>query len=54
VARDGGGYALEVVDPSAPDGFDYVPVKTGMFTDSMVEVSGAGITEATVVGVVPQ
>jgi peptidoglycan hydrolase-like protein with peptidoglycan-binding domain len=51
VARDGGGYALEVADPSAPSGFKYVPVKAGMFSDSMVEVSGPGITESTVVGV---
>ncbi|MDH6220989.1 peptidoglycan-binding protein [Streptomyces pseudovenezuelae] len=51
VARNGGGYALEVVKPSAPHGVEYVPVKLGMFADSLVEVSGAGITEGTVVGV---
>ncbi|MGP2439504.1 peptidoglycan-binding domain-containing protein, partial [Streptomyces sp. JW3] len=51
VARDGGGYALEVVKPSAPHGVEYVPVELGIFADSMVEVSGAGITEGTVVGV---
>jgi peptidoglycan hydrolase-like protein with peptidoglycan-binding domain len=51
VARNGGGYALEVVKPSAPGGVKYVPVKLGMFSDSMVEVSGAGITEGTVVEV---
>jgi multidrug efflux pump subunit AcrA (membrane-fusion protein) len=49
VARNGGGYALKVVKPSAPSGVEYVPVKLGMFSDSMVEVSGAGITEGTVV-----
>jgi hypothetical protein len=51
VARNGGGYALEVVKPSAPNGVEYVPVKLGMFSDSMVEVSGAGIAEGSVVGV---
>lgn len=51
VAKDGGGYALEVVKSSAPNGVEYVPVKLGMFADSMVEVSGAGISEGTVVGV---
>jgi peptidoglycan hydrolase-like protein with peptidoglycan-binding domain len=49
VARNGGGYALKVVKPSAPSEVEYVPVKLGMFSDSMVEVSGAGITEGTVV-----
>ncbi|WP_320776849.1 peptidoglycan-binding domain-containing protein [Streptomyces sp. CRN 30] len=51
VARDGGGYALEVVKPSAPHGVEYVPVELGLFADSLVEVSGAGISEGTVVGV---
>jgi hypothetical protein len=51
VARDGGGYALEVVKSSAPNGVEYVPVKLGMFADGMVEVSGAGISEGTLVGV---
>ncbi|MCZ9340729.1 peptidoglycan-binding protein, partial [Streptomyces sp. TRM76130] len=51
VARDGGGYALEVVKPSAPHGVVLVPVELGIFADSMVEVSGSGITEGTVVGV---
>jgi hypothetical protein len=49
VARNGGGYALKLVKPSAPNGVEYVPVKLGMFSDSMVEVSGAGITEGTAV-----
>ncbi|MEV8318412.1 peptidoglycan-binding protein [Streptomyces sp. NPDC059900] len=51
VAKDGGGYALEVLKSSAPNGVEYVPVKLGMFADSMVEVSGTGISEGTVVGV---
>lgn len=51
VAKDGGGYALEVVKSSAPNGVEHVPVKLGMFADSMVEVSGVGISEGTVVGV---
>ncbi|WP_237773346.1 peptidoglycan-binding protein [Streptomyces luteocolor] len=48
VARQGGGYALEVV---TADGTEYRPVKLGMFADSRVEVSGTGIKEGTVVGV---
>jgi multidrug efflux pump subunit AcrA (membrane-fusion protein) len=48
VAQKGGGYAVEVV---TPDGTEFRPVKLGMFANSMVEVSGAGIKEGTVVGV---
>ncbi|MGW0537138.1 peptidoglycan-binding protein [Streptomyces sp. NPDC003032] len=48
VARQGGGYALEVV---TADGTEYRPVELGMFADSKVEVSGSGIKEGTVVGV---
>ncbi|MWA08977.1 peptidoglycan-binding protein [Streptomyces sp. BA2] len=49
VAQKGGGYAVEV---AGADG-EVKPraVKVGMFADSMVEVSGAGITDGTVVGV---
>jgi peptidoglycan hydrolase-like protein with peptidoglycan-binding domain len=44
-----GGYGLEVV---ADDGStSIVPVETGLFREGKVEVSGAGITEGTVVGV---
>ncbi|MFG2647882.1 peptidoglycan-binding protein [Streptomyces sp. NPDC048436] len=49
VAQRGGGYAVEVVD--ADGGVKPRTVKVGMFTDSMVEVSGTGITDGTVVGV---
>ncbi|MGV2921148.1 peptidoglycan-binding protein [Streptomyces alfalfae] len=48
VARKGGGYAVEVV---TADGTEFRPVKTGMFADSRVEISGKGIKEGTVVGV---
>lgn len=48
VAQRGGGYAVEVV---GPNGVEPRKVKVGMFADSMVEVSGAGITEGLVVGV---
>jgi peptidoglycan hydrolase-like protein with peptidoglycan-binding domain len=44
-----GGYGLEVV---ADDGStSIVPVETGLFGEGKVEVSGAGFTEGTVVGV---
>ncbi|MFJ8795286.1 peptidoglycan-binding protein [Streptomyces sp. NPDC102462] len=47
--RSGGGYAVDVV---APDGtVDRKPVEVGMFADSMVEISGKGIADGTVVGV---
>ncbi|KPI05701.1 Peptidoglycan-binding domain 1 protein [Actinobacteria bacterium OK074] len=48
VAQRDGGYAVEVV---TANGTEYRPVKLGMFADSRVEVSGAGIKEGTVVGV---
>ncbi|MDN0201135.1 peptidoglycan-binding protein [Streptomyces sp. S.PNR 29] len=48
MARQGGGYALEVVTDG---GTEMRPVKLGMFANGMVEVSGTGITEGTVVGV---
>ncbi|MFC8347605.1 peptidoglycan-binding protein [Streptomyces sp. NPDC057280] len=47
-ARPGGGYAVEVVTGSKTE---YRDVKLGMFGNGMVEVSGTGITEGTVVGV---
>ncbi|MGP3968450.1 peptidoglycan-binding protein [Streptomyces sp. 6N223] len=48
VALSGGGYGLEVVSGGASH---YVAVETGMFASGMVEVSGEGIEEGTVVGV---
>jgi hypothetical protein len=48
MARQGGGYALEVV---TDNGTELRPVKLGMFANGMVEVSGTGIEEGTVVGV---
>lgn len=48
MARQGGGYAVEVVTGT---GTELRPVTLGMFADGMVEVSGTGITEGTVVGV---
>jgi hypothetical protein len=47
-ALPGGGYAVEVVTGSKTE---YRDVKLGMFGNGMVEVSGTGITEGTVVGV---
>ncbi|MFI5895893.1 peptidoglycan-binding protein [Actinoplanes sp. NPDC051513] len=44
VARPGGGYAVVV-------GTGYVPVKTGLFSDSYVEVAGDGVVEGLSVGV---
>ncbi|MEW2528675.1 peptidoglycan-binding protein [Streptomyces sp. NPDC047071] len=49
VAQRGGGYAVDVVEPGGD--VRRVPVKPGMFADSMVEVSGKGLTAGTVVGV---
>jgi hypothetical protein len=43
-----GGFGVEVVKGAASS---YVPVKTGLFADGRVEVSGPGIAEGTVVGV---
>ncbi|MGW7518012.1 peptidoglycan-binding domain-containing protein [Streptomyces sp. NPDC054796] len=48
VAEGGGGYAVEVVTSK---GSEYRPVKVGLFANSLVEVSGKGITEGLVVGV---
>jgi hypothetical protein len=48
VALAEGGYGLQAVDGSATR---YVAVKTGMFADGRVEVSGAGVTPGLVVGV---
>lgn len=49
VAEQGGGYAVDVV---ASDGeVRRTPVEVGMFADSMVEISGKGIADGTVVGV---
>jgi peptidoglycan hydrolase-like protein with peptidoglycan-binding domain len=44
VARPGGGYAVVV-------GTGYLPVKTGLFSDSYVEISGDGVVEGLTVGV---
>jgi hypothetical protein len=44
VARPGGGYAVMA-------GTRYLPVKTGMFADSYVEISGAGVVPGLTVGV---
>ncbi|MFI6283772.1 peptidoglycan-binding protein [Streptomyces sp. NPDC051018] len=43
-----GGFGLEVVSGGRTS---YVPVTTGLFADGRVEVSGAGITEGTTVGI---
>ncbi|MEU6752284.1 peptidoglycan-binding protein [Spirillospora sp. NPDC046719] len=48
VALSEGGFGVEVVKGSTSS---YVPVKTGLFADGRVEVSGAGVAEGTVVGV---
>jgi peptidoglycan hydrolase-like protein with peptidoglycan-binding domain len=48
VALSEGGYGLQVVDGSTTR---YVAVKTGMFANGKVEVSGDGVTEGLVVGV---
>ncbi|MEV4318479.1 peptidoglycan-binding domain-containing protein [Actinocrispum sp. NPDC049592] len=48
VALAEGGYGVQVV---SENGTKYVPVSTGMFAGGMVEISGAGIAEGTVVGV---
>ncbi|MGW4201854.1 peptidoglycan-binding protein [Streptomyces sp. NPDC004726] len=49
VARQGGGYAVDVVGPDGE--VRPTPVEVGMFADSMVEISGKGIADGTVVGV---
>jgi len=48
VALAEGGYGLQVVDGSASR---YLAVKTGMFADGRVEVSGNGVTAGLIVGV---
>ncbi|CAM5621871.1 peptidoglycan-binding protein [Streptomyces fumanus] len=48
LAERDGGYVVEVVTNGKSQ---YRPVELGMFAGGMVEVSGAGITEGTVVGV---
>jgi hypothetical protein len=48
VARPEGGYAVEVV---TNNGTEYVEVEVGMFSDGLVEISGDGISDGTVVGV---
>jgi peptidoglycan hydrolase-like protein with peptidoglycan-binding domain len=48
VARAGGGYAVVAVTAS---GAGYLPVKTGLFANSYVEVSGAGVVAGLTVGV---
>jgi hypothetical protein len=48
VARPGGGYA---VTTATATGIRYLPVKTGMFTGSYVEVSGSGVVAGLTVGV---
>ncbi|MFE0250298.1 peptidoglycan-binding protein [Streptomyces sp. NPDC059010] len=49
VARQGGGYAVDVVGSDGE--VRRAPVEVGMFADSMVEISGKGIKDGTVVGV---
>jgi hypothetical protein len=48
VALAEGGYGMQVVEGSSSR---YVAVKTGMFADGKVEVSGDGVTEGLLVGV---
>nr|WP_241267532.1 peptidoglycan-binding domain-containing protein [Streptomyces scabichelini] len=48
VALREGGYAVEAV---RADGTQYLPVKLGMFSDGLVEVSGQGVTAGLKVGV---
>lgn len=48
VALREGGYAVEAV---RADGTEYLPVKLGMFSGGMVEVSGQGVTAGLKVGV---
>ncbi|MCX5359818.1 peptidoglycan-binding protein [Streptomyces sp. NBC_00124] len=48
VALPGGGFGVEVVAGSTSS---YVPVETGLFANGRVEISGAGITAGTKVGV---
>jgi hypothetical protein len=48
VALAEGGYGLQVVEGSTTR---YVPVKTGMFANGKVEVSGDGVTAGMVIGI---
>ncbi len=52
LALSEGGYALQVVDGSQPEGYTLVPVEVGTLADEWVEVTGDGI-EAGVEVVVP-
>jgi multidrug efflux pump subunit AcrA (membrane-fusion protein) len=52
VALSEGGYALQVVDPSASSGYKLVPVEVGTIADEWAEVTGDGIDAGTEV-VVP-
>ncbi|MFI6603697.1 peptidoglycan-binding protein [Nonomuraea sp. NPDC050536] len=47
VALRGGGFGVETVRGSTTG---YVPVRTGLFADGQVEISGDGITQGTTVG----
>src|SRR3569833_1317471 len=47
LALPGGGYGLQVIKDGKTS---FAAVKTGMFADGMVEVSGVGIGEGTIVG----
>jgi hypothetical protein len=48
VALREGGFGVEVTDGTSSH---YVPVKTGLFASGRVEISGAGITAGTAVGI---
>jgi peptidoglycan hydrolase-like protein with peptidoglycan-binding domain len=48
VARTGGGYAIETADRGRAR---LVPVRTGLFAEGLVEISGAGVREGTEVAV---
>jgi multidrug efflux pump subunit AcrA (membrane-fusion protein) len=45
LALAGGGYGVEVIEPAGTHRL--VPVRTGLFATTMVEVSGAGLAEGT-------
>ncbi|MEU4428632.1 peptidoglycan-binding domain-containing protein [Actinoplanes sp. NPDC024001] len=47
VAAAGGGFAVEVIEGDATR---HVPVKTGLFADGRVEITGDGLAEGTTVG----
>jgi hypothetical protein len=48
VALAEGGYGVQLVDG---DTTSYLPVDTGLFANGLVEITGDGITEGTIVGV---